>query len=237
MQDKTQKNIKKKVIWAILLVIVIISAVVLAVRLKPRDKSNDNKVTVKKPKAAEENLKKENKESDTEEKKQEEQYNKNKEKEKEKEKPKEEYIRKELEDGILYSKTGEKLKADTVVSTDYYDTTINDMYIYPEKYENKNIEIEGLFLASDNETFVGRISTVTTCPYCAGGFSYIEYKFSGDVKEELKDQDTWIKLVGRWEKEKVNYGTEANPYYDDSYFLKVEAFEVMNEKGQETIKN
>lgn len=231
MQKYTQKNVKRKIIWAILLVIVLISVVTLAVRLKPRDKSNDNKVTVKKPKAAEENLKKENVKLETEENKQEQQENKNKEKEKE------EYIRKELQEGILYSKTGEKITADKIIPTEYFDTTINDMYVCPDKYENKNIEIEGLFLTSDNETFVGRISTVTTCPYCAGGFSYLEYKFDGNIKEELKDQDTWIKVIGTWEKEKVNYGTEEHPYYDDNYYLKVKTIEVMHEKGQTTIKN
>ena len=35
----------------------------------------------------------------------------------------------------------------------------------------------------------------------------------------------------------MNYGTEENPYYDDYYYLKVLNFEVMNEKGQDTVKN
>lgn len=213
-----KRNVKKKIIWTILLLIVIAIVVILATILKPRDKSKDNMVTKKVTKNID--------------KKQEENNNNN-----ENQKPKEEYIRKELKEGILYSKTGEKITADKIIPTEYFDTTINDMYVCPDKYENKNIEIEGLFLTSDNETFVGRISTVTTCPYCAGGFSYLEYKFDGNIKEELKDQDTWIKVVGTWEKEKVNYGTEEHPYYDDNYYLKVKTLEVMHEKGQTTIKN
>ncbi len=170
-----KRNVKKKIIWTILLLVVIAIVVILAIILKPRDKSKDNMVTKKVTKNVD--------------KKQEENNNN------------------------------------------------SNMYVYPDKYENKNIEIEGLFLTSDNETFVGRISTVTTCPYCAGGFSYLEYKFDGNIKEELKDQDTWIKVIGTWEKEKVNYGTEEHPYYDDNYYLKVKTIEVMHEKGQTTIKN
>lgn len=30
--------------------------------------------------------------------------------------------------------------------------------------------------------------------------------------------ETWIKLVGKWEEGKINYGTEENPYYD-TYFI------------------
>ena len=223
-----KRNVKKKIIWTILLLIVIAIVVILAIILKPRDKSKDNMVTKKVTKNVD--------------KKQEEKENNgnssdNSENNNEGKKLKEEYIRKELKEGILYSKTGEKITADKIIPTEYFDTTINDMYVCPDKYENKNIEIEGLFLTSDNETFVGRISTVTTCPYCAGGFSYLEYKFDGKIKEELKDQDTWIKVIGTWEKEKVNYGTEEHPYYDDNYYLKVKTIEVMHKKGQTTIKN
>ena len=223
-----KRNVKKKIIWTILLLIVIAIVVILATILKPRDKSKDNMVTKKVTKNVDKKQEENNNNNNN---------NNNNDNNNEGKKSKEEYIRKELKEGILYSKTGEKITADKIIPTEYFDTTINDMYVCPDKYENKNIEIEGLFLTSDNETFVGRISTVATCPYCAGGFSYLEYKFDGKIKEELKDQDTWIKVIGTWEKEKVNYGTEEHPYYDDNYYLKVKTIEVMHEKGQTTIKN
>lgn len=209
---------KKKLMWIFILIAFVVIIVGIATFVKPRDTSNDNSVAVKKVTDS----KKDNN-SDT---------SKTEEKT-----DKIEYKRTELDDGILYSENGEKLTSDKIIGTEYFDTTINDMYLYPENYSGKNIEIEGLYLATEPYTFVGRYSTASVCPYCSGGFSYIQYEFNGDVQEKLTDQETWIKLIGTWEKGKMNYGTEENPYYDDYYYLKVLNFEVMNEKGQDTVKN
>lgn len=209
---------KKKLMWIFILIVFVFIIVGIAIFVKPRDTSNDNTATVKK--VTDSKTGGNDDTSKTEEKS-----------------DKIEYKRTTLDDGILYSENGEKLTADKIIGTEYFDTTINDMYLYPENYSGKNIEIEGLYLATDPYTFVGRYSTASVCPYCSGGFSYIQYEFDGDIQENLTDQETWIKLIGTWEKGKLNYGTEENPYYDDYYYLKVLNFEVMNEKGEETVKN
>lgn len=209
---------KKKLMWIFILIVFVFIIVGIAIFVKPRDTSNDNTATVKK--VTDSKTGSNDDTSKTEEKT-----------------DKIEYKRTTLDDGILYSENGEKLTSDKIIGTEYFDTTINDMYLYPENYSGKNIEIEGLYLATDPYTFVGRYSTASVCPYCSGGFSYIQYEFDGDIQENLKDQETWIKLIGTWEKGKMNYGTEENPYYDDYYYLKVLNFEVMNEKGEDTVKN
>ena len=209
---------KKKLMWTFILIVFVFIIVGIAIFVKPRDTSNDNSVAVKKVTDSKTdnnvNISKTEEKTD-----------------------KTEYKRTTLDDGILYSENGEKLTSDKIIGTEYFDTTINDMYLYPENYSGKNIEIEGLYLATEPYTFVGRYSTASACPYCSGGFSYIQYEFDGDIQENLTDQETWIKLIGTWEKGKMNYGTEENPYYDDYYYLKVLNFEVMNEKGEDTVKN
>ena len=209
---------KKKLMWIFILIVFVFIIVGIAIFVKPRDTSNDNTATVKK--VTDSKTGSNDDTSKTEEKT-----------------DKIEYKRTTLDDGILYSENGEKLTSDKIIGTEYFDTTINDMYLYPENYSGKNIEIEGLYLATAPYTFVGRYSTASVCPYCSGGFSYIQYEFDGDIKENLTDQETWIKLIGTWEKGKMNYGTEENPYYDDYYYLKVLNFEIMNEKGEDTVKN
>lgn len=208
---------KKKIMWILLLIVFVIAIIAIAVLAKPRDTSNDNSVAVKQVNDSKES--------------------KNNTSNVVKQNTSKEYKRSVLNDGILYSESGEKLKADKIIGTEYFDTTINDMYLYPDNYVGKKIEIEGFYLVAEPYTFVGRYSTSSVCPYCTGGFSYIQYEFDGKIKETLKDQETWIKLIGTWEKGKMNYGTEENPYYDDYYYLKVLNFEIMNEKGEDTVKN
>lgn len=208
---------KKKIMWILLLIVFVIAIIVIAVLAKPRDTSNDNSVAVKQVTDSKES--------------------KNNTSNVAKQNTGKEYKRSVLNDGILYSESGEKLKADKIIGTEYFDTTINDMYLYPDNYVGKKIEIEGFYLVAEPYTFVGRYSTSSVCPYCTGGFSYIQYEFDGKIEETLKDQETWIKLIGTWEKGKMNYGTEENPYYDDYYYLKVLNFEIMNEKGEDTVKN
>ena len=208
---------KKKIMWILLLIVFVIAIIVIAVLAKPRDTSNDNSVAVKQVTDSKES--------------------KNNTSNVVKQNTSKEYKRSVLNDGILYSENGEKLKSDKIIGTEFFDTTINDMYLYPDNYVGKKIEIEGFYLVAEPYTFVGRYSTSSVCPYCTGGFSYIQYEFDGKIEETLKDQETWIKLIGTWEKGKMNYGTEENPYYDDYYYLKVLNFEIMNEKGEDTVKN
>ena len=208
---------KKKIMWILLLIVFVIAIIAIAVLAKPRDTSNDNSVAVKQVNDSKES--------------------KNNTSNVVKQNTSKEYKRSVLNDGILYSENGEKLKSDKIIGTEFFDTTINDMYLYPDNYVGKKIEIEGFYLVAEPYTFVGRYSTSSVCPYCTGGFSYIQYEFDGKIEETLKDQETWIKLIGTWEKGKMNYGTEENPYYDDYYYLKVLNFEIMNEKGEDTVKN
>ena len=202
---------KKKIMWILLLIIFIIAIIAVAVLAKPRDTSKDNSIKIKQASESTGNVPIQN-------------TNKK-------------YTKTVLNDGILYSETGEKIKAYKIIGTEYFDTTINDMYLYPDSYIGKKIEIEGYYLISEPYTFVGRYSNSNVCQYCVGGISYIQYEFDGEIEETLKDQETWIKLIGTWEKGKINYGTEENAFYDDYYYLKVLNFEIMNEKGEDTVKN
>lgn len=80
-------------------------------------------------------------------------------------------------------------------------------------------------------TFVGRYSTSNMCAYCPVGYSYIEYQWEGE-KIELKDQESWIKIIGTLE-----VGNDADSDYQDYYYIKALNIEVMNEKGQDTVYN
>ena len=217
---------KKKLMWIFILIVFVFIIVGIAIFVKPRDASNDNFITVKKQNSSEKDVNSESKENNT-----------NNEEDTDTSSTKKTYIRTVLDDGILYSENGQKLTSDEIIGTEYFDTTINDMYLYPENYSGKNIEIEGLYLAAAPDTFIGRYSATSVCPYCSGGFSYIQYEFDGDVQEKLTEQETWIKLIGTWEKGTRNYGTEENPYSYDYYYIKVLNFEIMNEKGEDTVKN
>lgn len=146
-----------------------------------------------------------------------------------------EYKKIELDDGILYTITGKKEQADMIIGTNYYDTTLTDIYYNPQNYMNKKIEIEGMYLLSSPDlpyTFVGRYSLNTMCPTCPAGYSVMEYQLQGKMDRELKDEEDWIKIIGTLEK-----GNDESSYYQDYYYLKVLNLEVMNEKGQTTVNN
>lgn len=136
-----------------------------------------------------------------------------------------------LEDGTLYSIVPEKVNSDVVIGDNYFDTQINDMMFNSQTYNEKNIEIEGLYLESEPYTFVGRYSTVSLCPYCSAGYSYIEYQWDGDPID-LEMEKSWIKVVGTLEKE-----NDETSYNQDYYYIKAKTIEVMNEKGQDTVNN
>ena len=92
-----------------------------------------------------------------------------------------EYQKTELEDGILYSIDGKEYQSDLVIGDNYYDTTINDIFLNPETYMEKNIEIEGMYLENLPWTFVGRYSTSNVCVYCPEGYSYFEYEWQEGI--------------------------------------------------------
>ena len=142
------------------------------------------------------------------------------------------YIRVEMDDGILYSVDGNRAESDLVIGDNYFDTTISYIYLNPEEYVGKNIEVEGMYLENLPYTFVGRYSTSSLCPYCPSGYSYIEYEFLGDIQEKLVDEQTWIKIIG-----KLEVGNDATTNYTDYYYLNVLNFEIMNERGNDTVNN
>ena len=123
------------------------------------------------------------------------------------------YKKTELSDGILYSLDGTQAKSDIVIGTNFFDTTINDIYTNPESYANKNIEIEGLYLEDLPFTFVGRYSTSNMCPNCPTGYSYFEYALAGTIDTELKVEDSWIKIIGTLEK-----GNDETSNFEDYYY-------------------
>ena len=143
-----------------------------------------------------------------------------------------EYQKVELSDGILYSVTGESIEADIVIRDDYFDTTINDIYLNPQSYENKMIQIEGMYLVNDIYTFVGRYSTSNLCPYCPAGYSFMEYQLQSEIDAKLVDEKDWIKVIGT-----VQTGNDETSNYQNYYYLKVLSIEIMKERGKDTISN
>lgn len=150
-------------------------------------------------------------------------------------KVKEDYEKIELDDGILYTITGKKEEPDMVIGTNYYDTTITDIYYNPQNYTNKKIEIEGMYLLSDPTlpyTFVGRYSTNTLCPTCPAGYSVMEYQLQGNLDRNFEDEKDWIKIIGILEK-----GNDETTNFQDYYYLKALNLEVMNKRGEDTVNN
>lgn len=142
------------------------------------------------------------------------------------------YVKTTLSDGVLYSKDGKQVKPDIVIDEKYYDTTINDIWLNPDSYKNKKIEIEGMYLENAPYTFCGRYTTSSLCPNCPPGFSYFEYQLDGDLDIKMTDGKEWIKVIGT-----LAVGNDATTNYTDFYYLKVLSLEVMNERGNETVNN
>ena len=139
----------KKILWIILLILVIVGIVLGIIFIKPKTNENQN------TEAFNEHSSTEGVENSTDK----------------------EYKKVELDDGVLYTLTGEKEKADIVVGDNYFDTTITDMFMNYDKYKDKKIEIEGIYFINEIFTFVGRYSKSNLCPYCPEGYSYLEYQF------------------------------------------------------------
>ena len=133
-----------------------------------------------------------------------------------------------LSDGIKYSVRDTNKKPDVVLKDNYYDTQISEINLNFETYEGKTMEIEGFYFENGAYTFVGRYSTSNLCPYCPTGYSYFEYEWHGDEKVELKDSDSWIKVIGTLKK-----GNDGVEYY----YIDADSIEIMNERGQETVTN
>lgn len=209
---------KKKIIWIILLILIVVAIVVGIVLARPQESPinnadqtatfNKNTNTIEdETKISENKTEGENKE-------------------------KVEYQKTELEDGILYSVDGTKVEADVVVGTNYFDTTISDIYLNPQNYYDKKIEIEGMYLENTPYTFVGRYSTSNICPNCPPGYSYFEYQLDGTIDVKFTDEKEWIKVVGTLAK-----GNDETSNFQDYYYLNVINLEVMNERGQDTVNN
>lgn len=199
---------KNKVIWIVLFIIIIILVVTVVVMAKPGENIITNSLN-------EETFNKETSNNEIA-----------------KSKENKEYIKTELSDGVLYSINGEIYKSDMVIGDNYFDTTINDIYYNPESYYNKNIEIEGMYLQNSPYTFVGRYSTSNLCPNCPPGYSYLEFMLQGNIDAELKDEETWIKVIGTLAK-----GNDETSFNQDYYYLEVLSIEIMNQKGNDTVNN
>ncbi len=143
------------------------------------------------------------------------------------------YTKMELADGTLYTSTGKVEKSDMVIGTNYFDTTITDMYYNPANYQDKKIEIEGFYLTNRDGTpytFVGRYSKNTLCPTCPSGYSVLEYQLDGKIDETFKEEDTWLKIIGELEE-------GYDEVYGEYYYLKVLTLQVMKQKGEMEVVN
>lgn len=213
---------KKKILWIILLIAVITIIVLAVVFAKPRNNDNTNiQITTTFNKIS--NIDPNNNEVENKK-----QIDNQKDKEKQ-------YIKTELEDGVLYSIEGKKVEPDMIIGDNYFDTTITDIYLNPQNYSGKKIQIEGMYLLSDPKlqyTFVGRYSLNSLCPSCPAGYSVMEYQLKGNIDAQLVDEDSWIKVIGTLSK-----GNDETSNFEDYYYLDVISLEVMNEKGQLTVNN
>ena len=198
---------KKRVLWIILLIIFIVAIVLIIKFANSKSSTNDANIV--------DNTYNKNSNAIVEEKMDEAQYQKI-----------------ELDDGILYSIDGKQYQSDIVIGDNYYDTTINDMFLNPENYMEKNIEIEGMYLENLPWTFVGRYSTSNVCVYCPEGYSYFEYQLKGKIDREFTAKEDWIKVIGTLAK-----GNDETSDYQDYYYLEVLSIEIMNERGLETVTN
>ena len=142
------------------------------------------------------------------------------------------YVVTKLSDGTLYSKEGKEIKPDIIIDEKYFDTTINDIWLNPKSYMNKNIQIEGMYLENLPYTFVGRYSTSNICPNCPAGYSYFEYQLDGNLDKKFTDEKEWIKVIGTLE-----VGNDESTNYTDFYYIKVLSLEVMNKRGNDTVNN
>lgn len=203
----------KKFLWIVLLILFIIAIIIGLTMIKPKNAETNNmlnKTALGREENAETNSIEDDKKEDVE------------------------YKKIELDDGILYSKNGEQIKPDLVIKEKYYDTTINDMYVNPEDYMGQYIEIEGMYLLSSPSspfTFVGRYSLSNLCPSCPTGYSVLEYQIDGKIDAEFRNEETWIKVIGKLERD-IDDETD-----EEYYYIKAENLEIMNEKGNDTVSN
>lgn len=134
-----------------------------------------------------------------------------------------------FKDGTLYTISGETVKPELVIGNNYFDTQLSDVNTNFSKYEGKTVEIEGFFIEDSPYTFVGRYSESNLCAYCPQGYSYFEYEWHGDNKFDFTNEEEWLKIVGTFKKGVDEFG--------DYYYIDASSIKVMNERGQDTVKN
>lgn len=103
-----------------------------------------------------------------------------------------------LEDAYPYDiakdrETFDGSRCDIVVGDRLYMTQINDWFINFQDYENKTVEIEGMYIRIGNYTLVGRNGP--TCPYCTGGYVDFEFKSDQDLSV-YTSESSWISVKG-----------------------------------------
>lgn len=204
--ERLQMN-KKKILWIALLVAFIVVIAIIVITVKPYDsnKNNSNSIAARS----------ESSESSSQSEKKEVKVTKT-----------------ELEDGTLYTFTDDEITPDVIITDNFFDTSINDMMLNYNKYKGKKIQIEGMHMVSGPYTFVGRYSTSNVCATCPQGYSYMEYVLDKKIDANLINEDTWIKVIGKFSK-----GRDVSSNFEDYYYLKVLSIEVMKEKGQTTVNN
>lgn len=134
-----------------------------------------------------------------------------------------------FKDGTLYSISGETVKPELIIGNNYFDTQLSDVNTNFSKYEGKTVEIEGFFIEDSPYTFVGRYSESNLCTYCPQGYSYFEYEWHGNNQFDFTNEKEWLKLIGTFRK-----GVDELGEY---YYIDASSIKVMNERGQDTVKN
>ncbi|MBQ9314097.1 MAG: hypothetical protein IJ220_03720 [Clostridia bacterium] len=134
-----------------------------------------------------------------------------------------------LKDGTLYSISGESVKPELIIGNNYFDTQLSDVNTNFSTYEGKTVEIEGFFIEDSPFTFVGRYSESNLCAYCPQGYSYFEYEWHGNNQFDFTNEKEWLKIVGTFKRGFDDLG--------EYYYIDASSIKVMNERGQDTVKN
>lgn len=219
----------KKILWIVLLVLVIVGIILGVKFIKPKEHNNETSIGNKNINVVDGNVMNQYEEI----------YNDLEQAASREEKSGEPimgsgepYKKTQEDDGVLYSKEGKKISGEFKVPDDYFDTTINDMWVNFNDYTNKDIEIEGLYFLNGGYFFVGRYSESNMCPNCPAGYSIMEFQFDGSIDRLLNNEEDWIKVIGTLEK-----GKDEGSYGMEYMYIKVKSIEVMNEKGKLKVNN
>lgn len=113
-----------------------------------------------------------------------------------------------------------------VIGEKMYITQINDIYLNPQKYYGKTVEIEGFPMKDPDAgyTFVGRYG-----PGCcvSDGYASMEYQYSEPM--DLVEIEDWIRVKGT-----IKRGFDGGTTYT---YIEATSVEKLLDRGNDTLTN